>query len=242
MADRSVSIVGLIAGVREISTKKGDMMAILSIEDRAGTLEVVMFPRTWDGYRHVVRDNENQVVLVKGKTDVRRGDLQVICDAVTTEFDTFVSSSHSNGNSHHNGGAVPMSSPQQPRTMAHQAAPAHEPPPREVEQFESDIDWESELAHNPHLHEKSQTHADAKYILVYFQPESDNEWNQRRIKRIHRTFVGHEGNDRFSIVIETQPRPLRMDFNGQHTLVCDTLLDELIQLVGENNIEVFEKP
>ena len=39
-----VSIGGLVAEVKEISTKKGDQMAFLSLEDMKGKIEVIIFP------------------------------------------------------------------------------------------------------------------------------------------------------------------------------------------------------
>jgi DNA polymerase-3 subunit alpha len=39
-----ISIGGLVAEVKEITTKKGDQMAFLSLEDMRGRIEVIIFP------------------------------------------------------------------------------------------------------------------------------------------------------------------------------------------------------
>ncbi len=82
---KAVTVAGLVAAVRKVTTKKGDMMAILTLEDITGTIGAVMFPRTWDGYRHMIE--EDAVVIVMGKADTSRGDLQIIVESVSQEME-----------------------------------------------------------------------------------------------------------------------------------------------------------
>jgi DNA polymerase-3 subunit alpha len=82
---KAVTVAGLVAAVRKVTTKKGDMMAILTLEDITGTVGAVMFPRTWDGYRHMIE--EDAVVIVMGKADTSRGDLQIIVESVSQEME-----------------------------------------------------------------------------------------------------------------------------------------------------------
>jgi DNA polymerase-3 subunit alpha len=71
--------------VRSLVTKKGDTMAILSVEDITGTISAVLFPRTWDKFRDLV---EPDIVLVlNGKADTSRGDVQIIVDTVSQDFE-----------------------------------------------------------------------------------------------------------------------------------------------------------
>ncbi len=68
MADREVSVGGIIAALRLIKTKKGDRMASFLLEDLEGGAEALVFP---DTYKKVAgRLAEDQVVLVKGKAEV----------------------------------------------------------------------------------------------------------------------------------------------------------------------------
>jgi DNA polymerase-3 subunit alpha len=80
-----VSIAGLVTNIRSFPTKKGDMMAILTVEDITGTITAVLFPRTWGEYRDLI--DEDAVVVVKGKADTSRGDIQVIADSVQQNFE-----------------------------------------------------------------------------------------------------------------------------------------------------------
>ena len=69
MPDKSpVKLGAIVTGVKEISTKNGDRMAFVVLEDLAGSIEAVVFP---DLYRssmlHLAKDS---AVLVKGQLDV----------------------------------------------------------------------------------------------------------------------------------------------------------------------------
>jgi DNA polymerase-3 subunit alpha len=80
-----VSIAGLVTNIRSFATKKGDMMAILTVEDITGTITAVLFPRTWGEYRDLI--DQDAVIVVKGKADTSRGDIQVIVDSVQQNFE-----------------------------------------------------------------------------------------------------------------------------------------------------------
>jgi len=59
------SIGGVVAQYREMITKKGDKMARFVLEDQAGALEVVCFPKTFEKVRHVLVCDEP--ILCSGK-------------------------------------------------------------------------------------------------------------------------------------------------------------------------------
>ena len=62
-----VSIGGIIGGMRLIKTRKGDRMASFVLEDTEGSVEALVFPKT---YRELAgRLVEDQVVLVKGRAE-----------------------------------------------------------------------------------------------------------------------------------------------------------------------------
>jgi DNA polymerase-3 subunit alpha len=68
MAEREVTVGGIIAALRLIKTKKGDRMASFVLEDLEGGAECLVFPET---YKKVAgRLAEDQVVLVKGKSEI----------------------------------------------------------------------------------------------------------------------------------------------------------------------------
>ncbi len=64
--DSEVVFGGLITGVKKTSTRKGDPMAILTVEDLTGSIEVVVYPRPYNQYRLAI--GVDQVVVVRGKS------------------------------------------------------------------------------------------------------------------------------------------------------------------------------
>lgn len=243
--DKGVAIIGLITAIRPIQTKNGDYMGVLSIEDRYGTVESVLFPRTWIKYKHICQENQNKVVLVRGKIDFRNGDLQIICDEVTREFPAFVAD-------------TPITRPiQTPLTSIYsleQVAPLSNPQPvLQVEQQEpvpemktvatssgnSGINWAEELAHDPHLnHDKAEIVL--KEVRVFFKPDREEEKNVKRLRRIVSEFLQHPGNDRFSIVVlENDDSGYKLDFPNKTTHFCEELKDGLHKINGVETVEII---
>jgi hypothetical protein len=268
--DKGVSMVALISTIREIPTKKGDMMAVLTMEDKYGSLEVVLFPRTWEGYKHLVREQENDVVLIKGRFDLRNDRPQIIVEHVTTEFEVFVS--ETNGN-HHTSAATydeppPFeSAPPPPIDWDGYNGPSDVKPTTPTEEvtgngytaavettttaptveanerpeYDSKIDWDTELDGDPHLSDSQSGEPKQRWdVVVYMQPDDDPEKNRRRLQRIHRQFVQFKGKDRFMIIVEKPEQAYRLEFPEQRTGYCEELHALLVEIVGEDNIEVFE--
>lgn len=74
----SIKVGGILTSIRKIQTKKGDMMAIVFIEDTFGKTELVIFPKT---YRKFSEDlEEDRIVLVEGKLERRNGEMQVVVE------------------------------------------------------------------------------------------------------------------------------------------------------------------
>jgi DNA polymerase-3 subunit alpha len=69
--ESGVILGGLVSGVRNMVTKKGESMAIVTIEDLTGSMEVVVFPKTLEATRAAWTEGEG--VLVAGRSE-RRGD------------------------------------------------------------------------------------------------------------------------------------------------------------------------
>ncbi|MBZ0288910.1 MAG: DNA polymerase III subunit alpha, partial [Anaerolineae bacterium] len=89
MNGKGAVIAGEVVSLRKIPTKQGQMMAVATVEDwhdTAAQTEVVLFPRTWDKFADLV--NEGSVLFFSGKLDTQRGDLQMICEGVKTNWDT----------------------------------------------------------------------------------------------------------------------------------------------------------
>jgi len=63
-----VTCIGLVHSKREITTKKGDRMAFLQVEDLTAHAEVILFPSTFAKVEHLLK--EFDVFLIKGALDI----------------------------------------------------------------------------------------------------------------------------------------------------------------------------
>ncbi len=79
-----VCMGGLVQSVRPIVTRNGknpgQKMAIVTLEDRLGVIECVLFSEAYAEFGHLVRTDE--VVLLIGTVDRKRGGTQLIADRV----------------------------------------------------------------------------------------------------------------------------------------------------------------
>src|SRR5215211_2463839 len=71
-----VWVGGLATSVRTNTTRKGDMMATLQLDDTRGFAEVMVFPRVYARCSACVR--EDAVLKVKGKTEIKEGIPRVV--------------------------------------------------------------------------------------------------------------------------------------------------------------------
>jgi len=80
--DSEVVLGGLIAAVKKLSTRRGEPMAALVLEDLTGSVEVIVYPRPYLKNRPAIRVDE--VVLIKGKTRENGDGVKVIGEEVST--------------------------------------------------------------------------------------------------------------------------------------------------------------
>jgi DNA polymerase-3 subunit alpha len=60
-------VAGVVTGVRQLKTKRGDRMAAFYIEDEGGKIEVVVFPEAFAKFGRLVADDA--MLIVRGKFD-----------------------------------------------------------------------------------------------------------------------------------------------------------------------------
>ena len=80
-AGKKITVAGIVESAKRITTKKGETMAIVLLEDPTGKMEITLFPRTFaDAAEHL--EQPDTVLVVAGIVDVRNGALQMRADAV----------------------------------------------------------------------------------------------------------------------------------------------------------------
>jgi DNA polymerase-3 subunit alpha len=60
-----VAVGGIVSAIRALKTKKGDPMAVLTLEDSQGSVEVVVFPEAYGRFRQLI--DTGALLLVRGK-------------------------------------------------------------------------------------------------------------------------------------------------------------------------------
>lgn len=80
---QTFSIGGIVVRVRQVMTKaSGKPMAFGTIQDNSGKIEFVVFPKVFEEYGKLLAENE--VLLFKGKIDVREEEMQLMVDKITS--------------------------------------------------------------------------------------------------------------------------------------------------------------
>lgn len=79
LVKQPVIVAGMVADVRTITTKKGETMAFVRLEDLQGAVDVTVFPQLFKERRGLWA--VDKIVIVMGKADVRNGRVSVVADA-----------------------------------------------------------------------------------------------------------------------------------------------------------------
>ena len=80
MDRHKVALGGTIKEARRITTKKGDTMCVVQLEDETGTIGVTVFPKAYEETAELWV--EGTVVIVRGEVQVRRDEPGILCNSV----------------------------------------------------------------------------------------------------------------------------------------------------------------
>jgi DNA polymerase III subunit alpha len=78
--NKHIRIAGMISICKRITTKKGDPMAFLTLQDMTETTEVIVFPRTLKEFDHLLYDGNT--VLISAKVNEREGEKSLISNSI----------------------------------------------------------------------------------------------------------------------------------------------------------------
>jgi DNA-directed DNA polymerase III PolC len=282
MHERQVKVAGEIHALRKVVTKKGDMMAIVQIEDwhdSGAAIDVVLFPRTYDKFQtHLVQGN---VRIFAGKVDASRGDVQIICESVfeNMNFTAPEAGPDMPPPPHYASwsaepdmpppfddepGNLPPPPEPPPYVPAYAVAPATggalaapvpvvEPPPLPPSNSQNGS------GHNGHHDGNGYAAQDdlpefvidedevkapepQRWLMIYFKRSDDAERDRRKLLRLHGILTSYPGKDRFTIVLEDNKQSYSMEFPNHTTGYCEDLKKDVLSIVGEANLEVFDAP
>jgi len=81
LPDKTTVVVGgIITGVKRTTTKSGSAMAFVTLEDLTASVEVIIFPKTYEQVHFLLK--RDAVVVVRGKLDVAEQQAKVLADRV----------------------------------------------------------------------------------------------------------------------------------------------------------------
>jgi DNA polymerase III subunit alpha len=122
-----VRVAGLVVSARAFRTKTDKMMGFVTLEDLAGNIELVVFPKTWDKFRHLCE--EGQVVIVNGKADGTTPP-KVLVDEIKTDVTFYESVASGDEYLPRSPGDNGTDSPKPALVKRPDPAPKATPPPR----------------------------------------------------------------------------------------------------------------
>jgi DNA polymerase-3 subunit alpha len=245
-----VTFVGLVAALRKIPTKNHDMMGVATLEDRFGTIDTVLFPRTWNKFGEMLV--EGAVIKIIGKLDLTRNDPQIICELVDDKFISVVSDDPSVN------APIPSFTPSAlSEAMAvwdEQEVEPPQPPPftptngnsngnangnghlaTSVEPPSFDelppLDDDEEFV--PFVPEHIERPKEPLKLRFRFLRNGDEAKDRRRLERLVGVITSQHGQDHFEIVLVTEGVATHlMEFPNRTTCYGDKLVKQLGEIPG----------
>ncbi len=80
--ERQVRVGGLVRTYKEHKSKKKERMAFVTLEDLTGSIEVIVFPRTFAECSELLGGEEPLIIQGRLQTDEERGEAKIIADSV----------------------------------------------------------------------------------------------------------------------------------------------------------------
>lgn len=77
-SEKQYTAIGMVKSIREISTKKGKLMAFGALEDFNGSIDLTFFPKTWETLKNTFKTDD--IIAVTGKVDLSRDSPSILVD------------------------------------------------------------------------------------------------------------------------------------------------------------------
>ncbi|MCY4008628.1 MAG: DNA polymerase III subunit alpha [Anaerolineaceae bacterium] len=218
---QDVRVAGEILSLRRILTRNEQTMCVMQLEcwhETAEMIELVIFPRTWQQLVHQYRESTNplnvgDIVMVTGRFEDGRG--------------------VSNGSQRDDAEDPAASQSRDAQIIVDSIR-------RDLTILENDDD-RFENATADVRQEPSVTQRDRPGLIVNMQLTEDATLNETRLRKINQILLSYPGQDPFKIQLDWGDQQRELKFSGVQTQICDELLQELRQYLGQGNVRVVEK-
>jgi len=251
-----VIVGGSIEDIRTIITKKGDEMAFARLADVQGTVELVIFPRTWKKFSEQIR--MDGVLFAKGKVDTDRSAPKVLVDFIEKiDLDGIVSADMHVSESDVSRSNLGFETKKHRNSdMKMEIDPWDDPvfsnthdSENTSEKSSDDMYSEADKDHNSHVKvedgeegyqpfiEKTKIKK-CKMIEITLNSTGSKQKDTRRLRQIYGILTSIPGNDQFAFLCKENGQVYRFDFPNDSTAVNDSLVNELNGMLGEVNVRV----
>jgi len=261
LAGQKVIVVGMVTGVRRITTKKGDLMAFVQLEDIQGSIEVTVFPKVFG--RTEAFWQVDQIVQVQGKVEVRDEKVQIIADDVSG-FEVNPASADkeaeesSDQQDREMTGELPQAVGSPPAALqetpaGYEAKPATTKPPSPAEVAATAPAQSTRVAvtstpsaapparstGNNHRERGSNgTSPGLKFLHIAIPTTGDQENDTNRLQAVWLTLQRYPGADRFHIYLMSGQRKVKLRVPAATTGYCPQLEKELAAILGSGQVKV----
>ena len=235
---KRASVAGLVTSVKRITTKNGKPMAFVEIEDIQGSLEIIVFPRTFQEYQDIlIRD---KLILVAGKVDAaEEGRPKVLADTISTELTSYTPADTVSETAAGYNDLPPLPTeaemspaPKNGQTPTTAAAPPPPSPPPPPAPAEPEAQW---VTPSPAAAKKSVV------VEINFTRSGNDDADRQKLRTIHRILQGNPGKDPVVLYIPSGNRRVPIEFPDIPVKYSPQLHTELSNILGATGVRVLEK-
>ncbi len=255
-----MKLVGMVQRVRRITTKKGAMMAFVSLEAPGGTLECVVFPKTYESCKDLL--TPNRVVVVCGKLDTQqdREEHSLVVEWFKEPHEFLVAATSSGPVMAPVGGGGAYFEEEFPRSSAsvpsgrnggdrgqHRPQPVppvastqpddlrFSPPVPAVHEVDG---YTADTAMSPDVPPEPPAPPATLYITI--QRSGDNRSDFQKLERLHKVLRRERGMDQFVVVLEGDQK-VELAFPNETTHCTVDLRQRITAIVGSENLRVIQQ-
>jgi len=229
MDKQKVIIAGMISNLRRITTKKGDPMLFVTLEDLQGSIEVTVFPRV---YRETEELWEiDRIIVVRGKVDVRDDKVSIICDGAQLYTEDMATGQHVLTAP---GGDEPW--PEAPPELYGNES-GENGSVRQKRANGNNGHNDYERAQGGNGRKKSETEDMPRHHVRIVVPYADEESGVRRVREVYEVLMRYPGDDKISLWLESALGRVKLS-SAMTTHYCQALASDLQAIIGEGRVEV----
>jgi len=220
-----VKLAGVVTAVRRIVTRNKDQMAALTLEDLHGSVEVVVFPRTFEKSPDLWR--EDAVLIVEGKVDTRNERAQLLLERAEEWLPP----------AHGTPPPAPVEAPPlPPGANGHGPGPPTGPASASRDGAAPNGNGHSSGTGNGHAV------ATASVMLRVTVPRGPDERAALRVlEQLHALVERSAGSDSLELtLLDREGRPVQLVGAQIHVRHSAELQGQLATLVGQENLQVVE--